>query len=75
MSKGITISQNNDIWTSAFISAIKGQNPVCPICAGKSIAVEKKVIKDDVGYMLLTCNDCGESGYLSRVVFKKDYLS
>ena len=71
MSKTLDIDQDIKLWQPAFDAVMAGNPPVCPKCKSNDIDVTKDSNKDGVGYLLITCNGCGKSGYFSRVLFNK----
>ena len=63
------IDKNTSIWLSAFTAVSRGNLPICPRCGCKDVTVETNIVKDNIGYVLLTCQQCHKSGYFPRVDF------
>lgn len=70
MSKKLVIDPKIELWFPAFDKAFNGEQPTCPHCGSKDISVSAYRYPDDVGWMVITCNECNKSGYFSRVFFK-----
>lgn len=69
MSKKLDINNNIKLWLKALVDAKAGKRPICPRCGSADTEIQKEIYKDKVGYMIITCNSCGKSGYFSRVLF------
>ena len=69
MSKRLDIDTNNQIWIPAFLSAIRGEQPVCPRCGSSDVEVNSMKDDNGVGFIVITCNTCSKTGYLSRIKF------
>ena len=70
MSKTLDIDNNIDLWLPTFDAAMKGEKIKCPLCKSSDVEYNRTIVKDNLGYAIITCNKCGKSGYLSRVKFK-----
>ena len=70
MLKKINIDPNIEIWMPAYKTVMDGGTPECPHCRTQDMEVTKRENDDGIGFMLITCNSCGKSGYFSRVNFK-----
>lgn len=64
------IDNRIDLWIPALLSAEKGENPTCPRCGHNILDVQAKDLGENIGYVLITCEKCGKSGYFSRVDLK-----
>jgi hypothetical protein len=71
MSKNLVIDSNNRAWHPAYLSVIKGEQPVCPYCGKPLTDISPVDLGERVGYLTITCNDCNKTGYFSRVTFPK----
>ncbi len=70
MSRKLDIDKDVTAWFSGYDSVMNGQQPTCPRCVSDDVEVTKDAYDNGVGFMLITCNQCGKSGYYSRVIFK-----
>ena len=67
MSRKVDIDTNNELWIPAFTAVHENREVLCPRCGGNKI---EKYIGDSgggIGFMLLTCENCGKTGYMSRM--------
>lgn len=71
MSTTLDIDNNVKLWIHAFDAAVKGKKPVCPRCNSMNTEVTKDSNDEGIGFLLVTCKDCGKSGYMSRMIFKE----
>ncbi len=69
MSKILDIDNNIESWIPAFKKVMEKKAPSCPLCGSDD--VEDVVVRDkhNIGYVVITCNQCKKSGYFSRVDF------
>lgn len=70
MSKTLDIDPDVELWAPTLNAVIEGNEPICPRCKSSNMEIDSYQNKDGTGYLLVTCNDCGKSGYSSRVEFK-----
>lgn len=69
MSKELDIDNKTDLWIPAFILAKKGETPICPHCKNDGVSVYAEELGNNVGFIMISCDKCGKSGYFSRVDF------
>lgn len=69
MSKELDIDSKTELWIPAFKSASLGESPSCPRCGSNNVDVIAKRCGGDIGFVLITCNNCNKTGYFSRVDF------
>ena len=67
MSKKLDIDDRVDLWMPAFNALRFHKDAQCPLCNGTNLNSQIKRMKGNIGFVLITCNDCGKSGYFSRV--------
>lgn len=67
MSRELVIDDNCIRWIPALKSVREGKKPQCPICNSYDTNVEQNYEKG-IGFVLITCEKCGKSGYFSRVM-------
>ena len=69
MSRELDIDSKTELWIPAFNAIRQNKDTICPRCGAYKLDVTVKKTNGDIGYVLITCNDCGKSGYFSRVDF------
>lgn len=67
MLKTLDIDNNIYSWIPAFTDVKNNRNTKCPLCGSSEIDAEVHDLGDKIGYVLISCNKCGKSGYFSRV--------
>lgn len=62
---------DNDIerWIPAFIDAKAGRRATCPRCGSADTKAIAEDLGDGIGFVTITCQSCGRTGYFSRVDF------
>lgn len=71
MSRELDIDDKIELWFPAFKAVSKGEKPSCPRCGSGDMNVIANDMGNNTGYVVITCNDCNKSGYISRVDFSK----
>ena len=69
MSRELDMNQNIEPWLPSYEAVMNNEKPICPHCKSSDISVTKDADEEGIGFMLITCEKCGKSGYFSRVRF------
>ncbi|MGM9594164.1 MAG: hypothetical protein ACI3U8_07400 [Candidatus Onthomonas sp.] len=72
MSRKLDIDTDMQRWTPAFDAFLRGAPAVCPVCGSASLEPAARSGPDRIGFLFLSCPDCGKTGYLSRVRFPEE---
>ena len=75
MSKTLDIDDNINLWMPTMKKALDGDDLSCPRCGSDNMEVIKESNEKGIGFLLVTCNNCGKSGYSSRVLFKDKHTA
>lgn len=65
--KTLDFDNNINRWLPAFDAVMSGEKPVCPKCGSKDLDSLVRDIDGGIGFVTITCNKCGKTGYFSRV--------
>lgn len=66
------MKNNISIWIEAYNSICRKENAHCPKCNSTNIQHEFRAKENQIGYALISCNDCKESIQISRLKFPEN---
>ncbi len=46
------------LWLPALSKAFEGEKPTCPYCRSDDMEVIAKAWEDNIGYVIISCNNC-----------------
>lgn len=72
MLKKLDIDPNINRWIPALKATLSDESRVCPVCGNNDLDSAVEEIDSGIGFVTITCNRCGKTGYFSRVQIKRN---